>query len=56
MILRENTLCVAVGEEHRAYVREVLEWNEFSNAILSRLDMTVRSVPTTICTLNVNIK
>lgn len=52
MILRENTLCVAIGEEHRAYVREVLEWNEFSKAILSRLDMTVRSVATTICASN----
>ena len=52
MILRENTFCVAIGEEHRAYVRDVLEWNEFSNARLSRLDLTVRSVPTTICTLN----
>ena len=48
MFLREDTLRVKVAEGHVQYLREILEWTEFTKRVFVSLDLSVNEVETTI--------
>lgn len=48
MFLREDTLRVKVAEGHVQYLREILEWTEFTQRVFDSLDLSVNEVETTI--------
>ena len=48
MFVREDTLRVKVAEGHVQYLREILEWTEFTKRVFDSLDLSVNEVETTI--------